>query len=179
MFKSDTGHGPLSGEPHDKLQHTQADSAFPHSLVSIPAGLEVVPTDHKQFQQPEKETVQELPEAISQAEKEASEIWAPSYGAPAPLHEGLAERRTCGLKRKVLWIVLVVLSLVIALALIIGLGAGLGLRKSRTSSSCDPCMCRRGLVVDIADISNSYPGHGKFCCQLAEERHLWRGQGRR
>jgi hypothetical protein len=96
MFKSDAGHGPLSGEILNDKRHRIP--AFPHSLASIPAGLEVVPTNDRQTQHAEKETVSDLPEAISQAEKEVSDTWA--YGVPTPVQDRPPKRRICGLKRK-------------------------------------------------------------------------------
>jgi hypothetical protein len=129
MFKSDACHGPLSGKILDDKRHQIPETAFPYSLASMPASLEVVPTNDKQTQHAEKETVSDLPEAISQAEKEVSDTWA--YGVPTPSQDRPPKRRICGLKRKLFWIIVVAGPLVLALALIVGLGAGLGLRKPR------------------------------------------------
>lgn len=115
-----------------------ADKAFPLSLALIPAGLEVVPSSDKHIQQAEKETAQTLPEAISQDGKEVSDIWPAPHESVVPPPDRQVERRLCGLKPKLFWAVTT--ASIIALALIVGLAAGLGLRKSRTSSSCDPCM---------------------------------------
>jgi hypothetical protein len=175
MFRSDAGHGPLSGEILDDKR--QQIPAFPHSLASIPAGLEVVPTNDKQTQEPEKETVSDLPEAISQAEKEVSDTWA--YAVPIPSQDRPPKRRICGLKRKFFWIIVVAGPLVLGLALIVGLGAGLGLRKPRKSASCDSCMFPCSEVADMANKLNSYPEHSKLPGQPPEERCLRRCPRRR
>lgn len=149
MFGSDLHRGSMSGESDDKHQQIQADKALAHSLASMPAGLEVVTTHHTQFQQAEKETVQVLPEAISQDGKEVSSILAPPHKTLTPSEHGQAERRRCGLKPRYFWAT--VTSLVVMLALIIGLGSGLGTRRSRKSSGCDPCMHTRWAIVGISD----------------------------
>jgi len=149
MFGSDMRHGPLPGESNDKHQQQRSDKALAHSLASIPAGLEVVPTNDKQSHQAEKETVQPLPEAISQDGKEVSYMSAPPYEAVAPVEARHADRRTCGLKPRYLWAIIA--SLVLALALAVGLGSGLGTRESRESSTCDPCMHPRRVIVGISN----------------------------
>lgn len=138
MFESDVSHGPLPGGPDDKHQRVWTQKAFPHSLASMPAGLEVVPTNDKHFQQAEKETVQAAPEVISQDGKEVSSISAPTYNTLPPLQARPAERRSCGLKPRFFWAV--VAAFVVVLALIAGLGGGLGARRSRRSPNCDSCM---------------------------------------
>lgn len=138
MFESDLRHGSMSGQSDDKHQQVRADKALAHSLASMPAGLEVVTTHHTQFQQAEKETVQVLPEAISQDGKEVSSTLAPPYKGPVSSESRQAERRRCGLKPRHFWTIAA--SLVIILAVVVGLGSGLGTRRSRKSSDCDPCM---------------------------------------
>lgn len=138
MFGSDKNPASLPSESHDKHQQVPADKAFPLSLALISAGLEVVPSSDKHVQHTEKETVQALPEAISQDGKEVSDIWTAPQESVASPPDDQAERRTCGLKPRVFWAVTT--STIIALALVVGLAAGLGLKKSRTSSSCDPCI---------------------------------------
>lgn len=138
MFGSDVRHGPLSGEADNKHPQVRADKALAHSLASIPAGLEAVTTHHTHFQQAEKETAQALPEAISQDGKEAMSIVAPPHNDIAFPGAPRAERRACGLKRRIFWSMCA--SLVLALALIVGLASGLGVSRSRGSSNCDSCM---------------------------------------
>lgn len=138
MFKSDPNHPAVAPESHDKRQQVPADKAFPLSLALIPAGLEVVTESDKHLHQGEKETAQALPEAISQDGKEVSDVWAERPAAVTPVSNHPVERRMCDLKPRSFWAI--VASSFIIVALVIGLAAGLALRKSRTSSSCDPCM---------------------------------------
>lgn len=144
MFNT-TGSGKLRPEDHnheslDPSPRSGTDATYAHSLASIPAGLEVVPTNDKQIQHSEKEAVQAEPEAISQADKEVSNVWATSHGPFVPPQEqGIAIRRICGLRRRFFWGF--VATLVVALAVIVGLGGGLGVRKSRAEASCDSGMC--------------------------------------
>jgi hypothetical protein len=141
MLKSDVRHGSAPGESDDKYQQTKNDRTLAHSLATIPAGLEVVPADGKQFEQVEKEAVQAEPEAIPRDGKEEPEISAPPYEAFASSERPHAERRRCGLKPGFFWATIAFL--VLALALIVGLGSGLGARRSRKSSTCDSCMYPR------------------------------------
>jgi hypothetical protein len=149
MFKSDLHHGSVPGGFDDKHLQIRSDSALAHSLSSIPAGLDVVPTNDKHSHQAEKETVQSVPEAISQDEKEVSYMSAPPYEALALSEARRPHRRTCGLKSRYLWAVIV--SLVLALALTVGPGAGLGIRKARKSQTCNPCMHSGRAVIGISD----------------------------
>ena len=149
MLESDLRHGSMSGESGDKHQQVRADKALAHSLATMPAGLEVVTAHHTPFQKAEKETVQELPEAISQDGKEVSSIWAPPYKAPVSSETRQAERRRCGLKPRYFWTIAA--SLVIILAVVVGLASGLGTRRSRKSSDCDPCMYPWLAIVGISD----------------------------
>ena len=142
MFRSDLHRGSVPSGSDDKHLQTWPDKAAAHSLASIPAGLEVVPTSDKHSHQAEKETVQSVPEAISQNGKEVSYMSVPPYETLALSEARRPDRRICGLKTRYLWAIVV--SLVPALALTVGLGAGLGTRKSRKSQTCDSCMhpCR-------------------------------------
>lgn len=138
-----------SGKPHpedhdheslDQSPRSFTDATFADSLASIPAGLEVVPTNDKQTQQSEKEAVQAEPEAICQADKEVSNVWATAHGPfAAPQEQGITTRRICGLRRRFFWTFIA--TLVVALALIVGLGGGLGARRSRAEASCDSGKC--------------------------------------
>jgi len=130
-------HESLPGQSDDKHQQVRADKALADSLSSMPAGLEVVPTNDKHFHQAEKETAQALPEAISQDGKEVVEFWAPPYETLAAPEAPHAERRRCGLKPRYFWAMSA--SLVLALALVVGLASGLGLKRSRKHSTCDSC----------------------------------------
>jgi hypothetical protein len=139
MFGSVPHHGAPSGESDDKHQQERVDKALADSLASMPAGLEVVPTNDKHFHQAEKETVQTLPEAISQDGKEVLEnTWAPPHKTIALSEAPLAERRRCGLKPRYFWAVIT--SSILALALVVGLASGLGVKRSRKASTCDSCM---------------------------------------
>lgn len=149
MFRSDLHRGSVPSGSDDKHLQTWPDKAAAHSLASIPAGLEVVPTSDKHSHQAEKETVQSVPEAISQDGKEVSSISAPPHKTWVPSETRQAERRRCGLKLRHFWVA--VTSLVVVLALIVGLGSGLGTRRSRMSSVCDPCMQPRWATVGISD----------------------------
>ena len=149
MKRSGPHHGTPSGESDNKHQQVRADKALADSLASMPAGLEVVPTNDKHFHQAKKETVQALPEAISQDGKEVSSIWAPPYKAPVSSETRQAKRRRCGLKPRYFWTIAA--SLVIILAVVVGLASGLGTRRSRKSSDCDPCMYPWLAIVGISD----------------------------
>jgi len=138
MSGSDLYPGLLSDGSDNKHQQVRADKALADSLASMPAGLEVVPTNDKHFHQAEKETVQALPEAISQDGKEVSEFWAPPYETLASSETPQTERRTCGLKPRYFWAMIA--SLMLALALVVGLASGLGVRRSQKASTCDSCM---------------------------------------
>lgn len=177
MIGSDVGHGSLSGGSDDKHQRAWTDKAFPHSLASMPAGLEVVPANDKHFQQAEKETVQAAPEAISQDGKEVASISAPPYETLMPLEDRRAERRTCGLKSRLFWALIA--TLVVALALVVGLAGGLGVRRSRRSPSCDSCMTPHWAFTGASNTLYSHLEYIKFGCQLTAKRRLWRGQRRR
>lgn len=145
MFRSVSHHGAPTDESDDKHEQGRTDQALVDSLASIPAGLEVVPSNDKHFYQAEKETVQVLPEAISQDGKEVSEIWAPPHEALALPEAPRAERRRCGLAPRYFWAVTA--SLVLALALAVGLASGLGVRRSRKPSTCDSCMHHAWAVI--------------------------------
>lgn len=150
MFSSVPHPGVPSGESDDKHQQVWADKALADTLASMPAGLEVVPTDDKHFHQAEKETVQALPEAISQDGKEVTEHWAPPYETLAPSEAPPAERRRCGLKPRYFWAMIT--SLVLVLALVVGLASGLGVKRSRKTSNCDSCMHHGWAIVGMSDI---------------------------
>ena len=149
MNRSGPHHGTPSGESDNKHQQVRADKALAYSLASMPAGLEVVPTNDKHFHQAEKETVQVLPEAISQDEKEVTETYAPPYETLAPPEAPDAGRRRCDLKPRYFWSMIA--SLVLALGLIVGLASGLGVRRSRKSSTCDSCMHHVWAFLGISD----------------------------
>lgn len=149
MNRSGPHAGTPSGESDNKHQQVRADKALADSLASMPAGLEVVPINDKHFHQAEKETVQALPEAISQDGKQVSETWAPPYETLALPETPQAERRKCGLKPRYFWAMIAFM--VLALALIVGLASGLGVRRSQKSSTCDSCMHHGQAILGISD----------------------------
>lgn len=149
MPGSDLYLGSLSHRCDDKHQQVRADKALVDSLASMPAGLEVVPTNDKHFHQAEKETVQALPEAISQDGKEVSEIWAPQCETRTLSEAPHTERVRCGLKPRHFWAMIA--SLVLALALVVGLASGLGVKRSRKPSTCDSCKHHGWTVLYISD----------------------------
>lgn len=149
MPGSDLYLGSLSHRSDDKHQQVRADKALADSLASMPAGLEVVPTKDEQFHQAEKETVQALPEAISQDGKEVSGIWAPRCETRTLSEAPHAERVRCGLRPRHFWAMIT--SLVLALALVVGLASGLGVKRSKKPSTCDSCKHYGWAVLDISD----------------------------
>jgi hypothetical protein len=74
MFSSIPHPEAPKGESDDKHEQIRADKALADTLASMPAGLEVVPADDKHFHHTAKETVQALPEAISQDGEDVLEI---------------------------------------------------------------------------------------------------------
>lgn len=87
----------------------------------------VVTTNHTHFQQAQKETVQVLPQAISQDGKEKTSMLAPPHSNNALSEATRAERRICGLRRRIFWVTFA--SLVLALAPTVGLASGLGVKR--------------------------------------------------
>jgi hypothetical protein len=92
-------------------------------------GLEVVPDgqDGPQADLPEKEAVQQQWGA-QQPEKEVVEpLTGPDMQSLLPTRGSHGRRRLCGLRRKVFWILMLVIALLVAVGLGVGLGVGFGL----------------------------------------------------
>jgi hypothetical protein len=103
----------------------------PRALVRTPTqpGLEVVPDgqDGPQLDLPEKEAVQQQWSA-RQPEKEVVEpLTGPDMQSFLPARGSHGRRRLCGLRRKVFWILMLVIALLVAVGLGVGLGVGFGL----------------------------------------------------
>jgi hypothetical protein len=109
----------------------------PRALARPPTqpGLEVVPggQDGPQVDLPEKEAVQQQWSA-RQPEKEVVEpLTGPDMQFLLPTRGSHGRRRLCGLRRKVFWILMLVIALLVAVGLGVGLGVGFGTATSQDS----------------------------------------------